>query len=108
MFAGLLIITTIAAHLVAADKLTTWLSDMCTNARMDSAEPVDQGTCYEFGQAQSYILTKDSGKTLLPPARLAVSSRLYFRPLYLSSHTNQVPTSSKQKRERSRRAQERS
>ncbi|KAF6742456.1 hypothetical protein DFP72DRAFT_1081923 [Ephemerocybe angulata] len=61
MFSKLLLITGVAAQLVAADRISTWLSDMCTNANMGTTDPLPIGTCIEFGQAQSYILTKDPG-----------------------------------------------
>ncbi|KAF6745797.1 hypothetical protein DFP72DRAFT_855982 [Ephemerocybe angulata] len=61
MFSKLLLITGLTAHLVAADRLSTWLSDMCTNANMGTTDPLPLGRCIEFGQAQSYILKKDPG-----------------------------------------------
>ncbi|KAF6751829.1 hypothetical protein DFP72DRAFT_850344 [Ephemerocybe angulata] len=61
MFSKLLLITGLTAHLAAADRLSTWLSDMCTNANMGTTDPLPLGRCIEFGQAQSYILKKDPG-----------------------------------------------
>lgn len=61
MFSKLLVLSAITAQLVAADRISMWLSDMCTNANQGTREPLPLGECIEFGQAQSYILTKDEG-----------------------------------------------
>ncbi|KAH7413837.1 hypothetical protein DE146DRAFT_8808 [Phaeosphaeria sp. MPI-PUGE-AT-0046c] len=50
----------LAAHAVA-DSLSIYLGDNCSNSNLGTATPVELGTCYELGQAQSYILEKDVG-----------------------------------------------
>ncbi|KAJ7159029.1 hypothetical protein C8R43DRAFT_1234135 [Mycena crocata] len=61
MFTQLLVLSGIAARLAAADSISAWLSDMCTNALQFKTSPLPLGECIEFGQAQSYILDKDDG-----------------------------------------------
>ncbi|KAF6746963.1 hypothetical protein DFP72DRAFT_1075780 [Ephemerocybe angulata] len=63
MFTQLFVLAAISVQLASADRLSTWLSDMCTNANQGNTEPLPLGECIEFGQAQSYILNKDDGKT---------------------------------------------
>lgn len=49
-----------AVAFAAADRLSLYLSQHCTNANLGVTSPLPLGSCIEFGQAQSYILTKDT------------------------------------------------